>query len=255
MAIEIRNKIDSCLSLLDEIDKSSISLEKSNLQKLRIEVLTLADIILEKYPAIAEELKKAIYQGGGGIDFDDSYILGEITASIEILNSLERPKNRIFISHSSQDEEVVSQFVDNILQLGIGMKAKDIFCTSIEDMGIANGDDIRRHILRNIRNSDFSFLLISKEYKKSEICLNEMGAVWACDSNVLLYILPDVDFDSIGWLYDTKKAEKIDDAVMLDALHKKLTDYYGLPDNSVGWSRQRGKFLDYFKLLKMLENI
>ena len=46
-------------------------------------------------------------------------------------------------------------------------------------MGLKNGEDIRRHIRENVRSADFSFLMISKNYKASEICLNEMGAVWA----------------------------------------------------------------------------
>ena len=78
--------------------------------------------------------------------------------------------------------------------LGIGFSAEDIFCTSIEDMAIKNGEDIRKHIHTNIQNVDFSILLISQHYKKSEICINEMGAVWAYNNNVRLYLLPDVDF-------------------------------------------------------------
>ena len=61
--------------------------------------------------------------------------------------------------------------MDNILQLGIGLSYEDIFCTSIEDMGIKNGEDIREHIRNNVQSVDFSFLMISKNYKDSEICL------------------------------------------------------------------------------------
>jgi len=131
------------------------------------------------------------------------------------------------------------------LQLGIGINAKDVFCSSIEEMGVRNGKDIRKHIHENIRNADYSFLMISKNYKASEICLNEMGAVWAYDNNVRLYILPDVDFKEIGWLCDTRKADKINTPVPLDALHKEMIEYYGLTDKRETWSRQRETFLKY----------
>lgn len=78
----------------------------------------------------------------------------------------------------------------------------------------------------------------------SEICLNEMGAVWAYDSNVKLYLLPDSDIDSIGWLYDTKLAEKINNSITLDELHEELQQHYSLQNASIkNWSRLREKFL------------
>lgn len=48
-----------------------------------------------------------------------------------------------------------------------------------------------------------------------------MGAVWAYDNKVRLYLLPDVNFNKIGWLYDTRKAEMINSSIALDALHKE----------------------------------
>ena len=129
--------------------------------------------------------------------------------------------------------------------MGIGLSHEDIFCTSIEEMGIRNGEDIRRHIREDVRSADFSFLMISKNYKASEICLNEMGAVWATDNRVRYYILPDVDFKEIGWLCDAYKADKLADSVALDNLEQELTDFYGLPRKGGIWSRQRQNFIDY----------
>lgn len=123
-----------------------------------------------------------------------------------------------------------------------------IFCTSIEDMAIKNGEDIRKHIKDNIRTADFSFLMISNNYKNSEICINEMGAVWAYDSNVRYYLLPDVGFDKIGWLCDTKKADRLNDTIVLDAIQKELIAYYSLSDNELAWSRQRNSFIDTLQI-------
>lgn len=111
-------------------------------------------------------------------------------------------------------------------------------------MGIKNGEDIRNHIRMNVQSADFSFLMISKSYKESEICLNEMGAVWATDNNVRYYLLPDVDFNEIGWLCDTKKAEILGNPVVLDALAEELTEFFGLPHLGSVWSRHRQEFLD-----------
>lgn len=177
------------------------------------------------------------------------YDFGGVMAVVNIIASQYDAHNRkkIFISHSSEDKELIGKFCDHILQLGIGISHDDIFCTSIEEMAIENGEDIRKHIHNNIRYADFSFLLISENYKKSEICINEMGAVWAYDNNVRYYLLPNSNFDKIGWLCDTKKAEKINNTIALDALQKELISFYTLPDKGIAWSRQRESFLSCFK--------
>lgn len=154
---------------------------------------------------------------------------------------------KIFISHSSKDKDIMEKFADFILELGMGLNHEDIFCTSIEEMGIKNGEDIRRHIRLNVQSADFSFLMISKNYKESEICLNEMGAVWAANNRVRYYILPNVDFKEIGWLCDAYKADKLCDPVVLDAMAKELTNFYGLPNKGVIWSRQRQNFMDFLR--------
>ena len=84
--------------------------------------------------------------------------------------------------------------------------------------------------------------------KTSEICLNEMGAVWAYDNNVKLYLLPKMDFDSIGWLCNTRIAERIDNSIALDELHEQLQQHYSLQNTSIrSWSRLREKFLQEIK--------
>ena len=198
--------------------------------------------IRSKYPDIAAGLKESMTL----YDNDKIVHISAIKAIVECMCEVEKPVGgrRIFISHSSKDFKIVSDFVDRILCLGIGINRNDIFCTSIEDIAIRNGDDIRLHIHENILSADYSFLLISNNYKASEICLNEMGAVWANGTNVRLYLLPEISFNSIGWLCDTRKANKITDTVALDMLYKELQEYYSLPDNFANWSLQRELFIN-----------
>ena len=213
-----------------------------NIKQLERLLIDFHSTIKGKYPSIATSLKKNMDL----YDHDPIIHISAITAIVDCVCAIEQPLNgkRIFISHSSKDKQIVSGFIDHILCLGIGISRNDIFCTSIEDIAIRNGEDIRSHIQENIRCADFSFLLISDNYKTSEICLNEMGAVWAYDSNVRLYLLPDTNFNSIGWLCDTRKANKITDTVALDLLYKEMREYYSLPDNFINWSQQREIFIN-----------
>lgn len=203
----------------------------------------LCKALTDKYPTLGYELRqhKDCFR-------DDKIIhYTAMEAIVDCVLALEKNHHskRIFISHSSKDKDIIEKFSDYILQLGIGLNPDSIFCSSIEDMGIKNGEDIRCHIRKNMQSADFSFLMISKNYKQSEICLNEMGAVWATDSRVRYYILPDVDFNEIGWLCDAYKADKLGDPVVLDTLEQELTDYYGLPRKGASFSRHRQNFIDY----------
>lgn len=222
------SKLYSALSNLSTSIKSDLPIEEVFIQKYLPALIGTPKIKIDNLIAI-------------------EVIINIIMAKYDLKNVNQK---KIFISHSSKDKAIVQLFVDDILQLGIGLKPEHIFCTSIEDMGIKNGEDIRKHIHENIKNADYSFLLISKNYKESEICLNEMGAVWAYNNKVKLYLLPDTDFNSIGWLCNTKIAEKIDSSIALDALHEQLQRYYSLQNTSItSWSRQRVKFLNEIKYL------
>lgn len=118
----------------------------------------LCSALAEKYPAIGYELRhhKDCYREEKMVHFT------AMKAIVDCVLALEKDNHtkRIFISHSSKDKNIMDKFTDSILQLGIGLSHEDIFCTSIEEMGIKNGEDIRRHIRENIRSSDFSFLMI-----------------------------------------------------------------------------------------------
>ena len=205
----------------------------------------LSSALTEKYPDMGYEL--SLHRDG--FRKDDKIIhFTAMKTIVQCVLSLEKKRSkRIFISHSSKDIEVVKMFVDHILQLGVGLRFDDIFCTSIEEMGIKNGEDLRNHIWNNVQSADFSFLMISRNYKESEICLNEMGAVWAADNRVRYYLLPDVDFNEIGWLCDTKKADKLANPIVLDSLEEELVDFYDLPHLGGRWSRHRQDFVNYLE--------
>lgn len=212
------------------------------LKKLESLLLELVSMINAINPQLAMLLT-------GHIDsFDNDRIIhiSAIKGIVDSIINMTRPQahsHKIFISHSSKDLPIVERFVDDILQLGIGLDCNDIFCTSIEDMAIHNGEDIRQHIHANIKDAEYSIILFSQNYKKSEICLNEMGAVWAYDTNVRYYILPNMNFSEIGWLTNPKQAESIISRTALDALQKELKESFDLTDKGLGWSRNRDKFV------------
>lgn len=111
-------------------------------------------------------------------------------------------RNKIFISHSSKDIKFVESFVENILRLGLDIPSERIFCSSMEGHGIKSGQYIPDRLRQEIQLTSIALLFISKHYKSSEVCLNEVGAAWATlqKENVIPILLPSVDFKELGFL-------------------------------------------------------
>ena len=169
-------------------------------------------------------------------------------------DSVKGTNGTIFISHSSKDKAIIEEFVDEILQLGMGIDTERISCTSIEEMGIPNGTKMREWIQDKIVDCKVAFLMISPNYKKSEICLNEMGAVWALDKDVKILLLPGIDYGNFGWLEEIRQAGHIESEGVLDQLYDDLKTELGFDNKVTEWGRHKKKFLEYCKNLPQKES-
>ena len=151
---------------------------------------------------------------------------------------------KVFISHASKDKEIVSLFVDKILIAGYGLQQEDIFYTSREDTGIANGHSIPKEIKAMLSECSLYFLMISKNYRESEVCLNEMGAAWMVDETKLkTIILPNTDFDQIGWILKLNKASDSLNDEHLDAIRDMLIETFGQKNKTGTWNANKKAFL------------
>ncbi len=108
---------------------------------------------------------------------------------------------KIFISHSSKDKNIVTEFTNEILFLCLGADHTKTFCTSIEGLGITSGEDFRKRIKKELEEAQIVIQIISKDYKTSEVCLNEMGAAWVLAENVIPLVI-DGNYD-VGFIHST----------------------------------------------------
>lgn len=258
---QIRNLIDSAKNVLIHFNIDYNSTAGPLTQELIVLSNQIYPLINMDYPEIASILKNAAqklvnrntisqYPYGPAVvkNFINAYMFGDIRTTIKILDVLYPPLTqntfKIFISHSSEDDVIIKGFIEKILMLGCGFKRTDIFCT-LDHTVIRTGDDFRNEIVENMKNCDFIICFISDNYRKSDICQNELGAAWTFnDKRVLPFKFPNVDFNEIGFLNVVKQAADITDKSKLDELYDELCHYYELKQDWKNYNKQKDNFVE-----------
>ncbi|MDY6327361.1 MAG: toll/interleukin-1 receptor domain-containing protein [Bacteroidales bacterium] len=206
-------------------------------------LLTLCDLTKVKYPLLSDSLRKHVLQY-------DLHPVKHQSAIDELVNyilhseedSLDCPK--FFISHSSDDALIIKGFVEKILQLGCGFKRTDIFCT-LDHTAIRTGDEFRDVIIDKMKRCDYILCFVSDNYRKSEVCQNELGAAWAFDyKRVLPFKFPNIEFKEIGFLNVVKQAADITDKSKLDELYGELCEHYDIQPDWRNFNEQKDAFVE-----------
>jgi len=150
---------------------------------------------------------------------------------------------KIFISHSSKDREIVEQFVI-LLTNALRVNPEDVFCSSLDGHKIISGKDWREQIRVNIEIADIAFLVITQNYKKSEICLNEMGAIYFSDFlECVPLVIPPINNESIGVLSETRQFESLAEEGSLERIKDIIAEKGGSKVKGDYWDRHKKEFV------------
>jgi len=161
-----------------------------------------------------------------------------------IMSMAKSKKISVFISHSSEDKVLVESFVHNIIVLGLKIPEEKIFCTSIQGMKIKTGEDFVRKIKANLISSRLVFLIITENYKNSEICMNEMGAAWILEKPTLTLIHDQISYSEVGFLHITENIARINSPEDLDNLKVRVELELELNQvNADIWNKHKARFL------------
>ncbi len=161
-------------------------------------------------------------------------------------------KKKIFISHAVKDKELADSLVD-LLQTGMDINSKDIFCSSLEGLGIPSGSNFIEHIKVQLQSPEVVLALLSPNYYESQFCLCELGATWAMSHKLIPIIIPPASYKDLkGVLLPTQTID-ITDLSKLTELQMQLCEVFGLNINQARWESKRNKFLK--GLDSILENI
>lgn len=155
---------------------------------------------------------------------------------------------KLFISHSKDDSIIVEKFVTMLEQLGV--KRSQMFCSSITGYGIPQGaGDLYDYIRKEMSNENlFVIMMLSNNYYKSPVCLNEMGAAWVNQCEYQSILLPGFEFSEIDGAINPRDmcfslSDRVNRNHALNEFKDRVIEYLGLEqvDHSL-WERFRDKF-------------
>lgn len=161
---------------------------------------------------------------------------------------------KVFVSHSVKDKEIADAFVDVILHGALSVPIDEIFCISTEGTKIKSGEDWRDNIKENLFSAEVIFFLISPNYKESEVCLNEMGAAWMMEAEVLPLIIEPITYKTVGVIQQPKQIEKLQDEESLDRIKDIIHERLKIENKLIKsdrWTVKKKEFLA--KVTKHLE--
>lgn len=108
---------------------------------------------------------------------------------------------KIFISHANKDQNFVKHLVQLLINVGISDSC--IFCSSIVEYGIPEGENIAAY-LRNVINHDtYMIYVISPRYYESATSLNEMGAGWILNCPSSRILMRDLEVREMRGVYNS----------------------------------------------------
>lgn len=152
----------------------------------------------------------------------------------------------VFISHSIKDKVIIDAFVDLILHGALSVPINKIFCVSTDGTKIESGVDWRNAIYHSLLNAKINFLVITPNYKESEVCMNEMGAAWVTSAKVLPLIIEPINYKSVGVIHEPNQIEKLLDEKSLDRIKDTVQQILEIPFAQVKsdrWTAKKNEFL------------
>ena len=151
--------------------------------------------------------------------------------------------SRIFISHAVADAALAKALV-LFLKEAIGVKEKDIFCSSVKGHGIPQSKDFNDYMREKIQRPKLVIVLMTETYLERDFCLMELGATWAL-SHKAVPIVTDIKlYKRVTATLGLKQAWNINDHGDLNAFREVVKEAIEdlEPRGADTWDEKRSKW-------------
>lgn len=182
---------------------------------------------------------------------DLNFDIKSLEESEEKKRKEKKPKDmskKIFISHSSNDIDIVEKIIDTLE--AIGVPSEQIFCSSFEGYGVKLGADFLDTIKTELNSDVLVLFVLSSNFYASVVSLCEMGATWVKTNDHIPVLIPPFDYSDIKGVIPTTHGMKINEKPKFNSLKEKVESFMGLkPSNFSTWERKRDNILKQIKVL------
>lgn len=105
---------------------------------------------------------------------------------------------KIFISHATADKEIAERYTQ-LLKKYAKMEDSDIFCSSIDGLGVETGKEWDKDIVSNFKKSDIVIYLLTKNFLARPNCIIELGWSLLCPKITFCYLEEEENFDAADY--------------------------------------------------------
>ncbi len=160
---------------------------------------------------------------------------------------------KLFISHAASDKPLVKAFVD-LVESGIGVSPRDIFCSSLKGQGIRPGVDFKSSIRKHLDEATCVVALITPNFYGSAFCMCELGGIWIQARSFIPILVPPLELSDLKAILAGLQALKVADKADLDELRDEIAERISIPAlPTPRWNERRDDFLKSLpKILKQL---
>ena len=152
----------------------------------------------------------------------------------------------VFISHAVTNHDLADRLVD-LLETGVGISDGDMFCSSLQGLGIPSGVNFAGFIRGQIREPRVVVLLLSQAYLNSQFCLCELGAAWVLSHRVIPLLVPPLEYKDVKAVLTGIQVLKLADSGDLNQMQADLVDALSIKRKPFArWEANRTKFLEWF---------
>jgi len=172
-----------------------------------------------------------------GLDLYDTVIVGGLTHRGELAltgSARDMPATkplpstvRVFISHSSHDNEVVSALID-LLRSALQIRAAEIRCTSVDGYRLPAGADTDDQLRDEVHQAEIFVGVISAHSMKSIYVVFELGARWATDKPLIPLLVSGMQPTDLERPLDRLNAIRCDSREHLHQLIRELGEKLGI---------------------------
>jgi hypothetical protein len=169
--------------------------------------------------------------------------LDDISDVAELIETKPNIYNRLFISHASEDREIVEEIID--LLESIGLTPAQIFCSSFDGYGVPLGENFFDVLKNEISNDVLVLFIFTHNFYKSPFCLCEMGATWVLSKENIPIIIPPFTFDDIEGVISKIQGLIVDDEPKLNLLREKIINAFNIMEQPMSsWERKRDRVIE-----------